>query len=142
MDIQDIDETTRREWAEANVPLLDALTTKIKKFGLWTSSRNRFEMSSCSTTYVGEQLLQQVFNDAPETHVRLENRIRGRERLLATARRCQRSCCSTRQSSSLTLYRTALAESKALQSTGAEAIAYGTAADWMVRCPLDFNADD
>jgi hypothetical protein len=29
-------------------------------------------------------------------------------------------------------------ESKAIQATGAEALAWGTAADWLIRCPLDF----
>jgi len=32
-----------------------------------------------------------------------------------------------------------LEESNALQAPSADALAYGTAADWMVRCPLDFN---
>jgi hypothetical protein len=33
-------------------------------------------------------------------------------------------------------------ESRALQPVSAQALAYGTAADWMVRCPLDFKTHD
>ena len=142
LDIQEIDATTRAEWAAANVPLLDALTSKLKKFGLGQEQEETLRDEFLQHYLRREQLLDQVFNDAPETHVRLEQRIRQREHLLATARLM--SAERPREHATTVvraLTKELLDESKALQPSGAEAIAYGTAADWMVRCPLDFNAN-
>jgi hypothetical protein len=72
--------------------------------------------------------------------VRLEQRIRQRERLLASARLMSGQAPMEHARTVIEqLSRELLEESKALQRTAAEAISYGTAADWMIRCPLDFN---
>lgn len=140
LDIPDVDESVRTEWAAANVSLVDALTTKIAKFGLADKQQEELRDQFLSHYLRREQLLEHVFNEAPETHVRLEARIRQREHLLAMARLMGTAQPLEHANSVIRdLTQELLEESKALQAPAAEALAYGTAADWMVRCPLDFN---
>jgi hypothetical protein len=142
LDIPDVDAATRLAWAQANVPLVETLTSKIKKFNLPGEQQESLRDEFLQHYLRREQLLQQIFDDAPETHVRLENRIRQRERLLATARLMSTESPLEHAKTAISdLTEELLAESKALQQASAEAIAYGTAAEWLVRCPLDFNAD-
>lgn len=140
LEITDVDEGARAEWATENVSLVSVLMTKIAKFGLSQEEQEELRDEFLGHYLRREQLLEQIFSDAPETHVRLEAHIRHREHLLAmsrlmgTAQPLEHANTVIRE-----LTRELLDESKALQLPGAEALAYGTAADWMVRCPLDFN---
>ena len=140
LNIPSVDESFRTQWAATNVSLVDALTAKIGKFGLPGEQQEELRDEFLSHYLRREQLLEQVFNEAPETHVRLEARIRQRERLLAMARLMDAAPPLEHATSVIRgLTKELLEESEALQAPGAEALAYGTAADWMVRCPLDFN---
>jgi hypothetical protein len=140
LEIADVDEVARAEWAAANVALVKALTGKIATFQLPDAQGEELRDEFLTHYLRREHLLAQIFNEAPETHVRLEARIRQRERLLAAARLMDTAPPLEHATAVIRdLARELLEESKALQATGADALAYGTAADWMVRCPLDFN---
>lgn len=122
------------------MPLVETLTTKITKFKLPQVQADELRDEFLKHYLRREQLLDQVFNEAPDTHVRLEQRIRQRERLLASARLMSAELPIEHARTVIEqLARELLEESKALQPSAAEAISYGTAADWMIRCPLDFN---
>lgn len=140
LDIPDVEGDTRAAWAAANVSLVNALTTKIGKFRLDVQQQEDLRDEFLKHYLRREQLLEQVFNEAPETHVRLEQRIRQREQLLSTVRLMTADLPLEHANSVIQqLTQELLEESKALQAPSAQALAYGTAADWMVRCPLDFN---
>ena len=143
LEIPDVEEATREQWAEANVPLVDTLTEKLRKLSFSEEKQEKLRAEFLQHYLRRDQLLDQVFSEAPETHVRLERRIRQREQLLASARlMSDESPPEHAKTVIASLTQELLDESKALQPAGAEAIAYGTAADWMVRCPLDFDAVD
>jgi hypothetical protein len=141
LDVPDIDQTAREQWEEAHVPLVETLTEKLRTFNLSEEKRIELRDEFLRHYLRREQLLDQVFAEAPETHVRLERRIRQREQLLASARLLSgQPPIEHVQTVVASLTQELRDESRALQPAAAEAIAYGTAADWMVRCPLDFDA--
>jgi len=140
LNLPDIDERSRSDWADANVSLVEALTGKIAKFALDSKQQEELRDEFLSHYLQREQLLGQVYDRAPETHVRLERRIHKREELLLVARLMTREPPLEHATTVIdTLTQELLEESKALQAPDAQALSYGTAADWMMRCPLDFN---
>jgi hypothetical protein len=142
IEIPEVEAEVQARWAAANVPLVATLTEKIGRFRL--SEKDSLELrDEFLRHYLSrEQLLGQILDEAPEIRARLERRIRQRETLLATAR-LMAGMQPLEHANSVVreLKDELLNESKALQPVGAEALAYGTAADWLIRCPLDFNAN-
>lgn len=140
LEIEEVGADARTEWATAHVSLVDTLTAKIAKLN--DDPDRQIEMRDEFLDFYlrREQILSQVLAEAPETHVRLMGRIRERERLLAMARLTTTDPPLEHATSVVSaLTAELMSVSKALQPTTAEALAYGTAADWMLRCPLDFN---
>lgn len=139
LDIPEVDQARRTNWATEHAPLVDTLDRKIDKFGVTLEQKNELRDEFLNHYLRLGDLLDQISNEAPDTRLRIERRIRDRERLLPSAN-MMRTLAPREHAMTViqSLTKEILEESRALQSPSAEALAWGTAADWLIRCPLDF----
>jgi hypothetical protein len=139
LNIREVNDVERTNWTTEHAPLVDTLMGKIVKFGVTAEEQEVLRNEFLNHFLRREQLLHLISNEAPETRIRIEGRIRDREHLLYSARLMT---VQPPREHAMAVIKALTAElreeSKAIQATGAEALAWGTAADWLIRCPLDF----
>jgi hypothetical protein len=85
LQLDEIKDDEHEHWAGSNLPLVQVLTTKLAKLGQAPAVQVQLRKEFLKHYLRREQLLQQIFDEAPETHIRLTERIRQREQLLAAS---------------------------------------------------------
>src|SRR5437667_369278 len=76
LDIPPVGAAQRADWAAEHVPLVETLDAKINKFGVAAEQQTALRDEFLNHYLRREQLLGQIFNEAPETYARIERRIR------------------------------------------------------------------
>lgn len=140
LQIPDVDDAERLEWERANAELVDTLAAKVDLLAVSEADRAALVTELMNQYLRREHILAQLLNLSPDTNLRLQRRIRDRESLLAAERLMNPVPPQDRAAAVVTNLAVELRdEIPTLESAVAETLAYGTAADWMLRCPLVFG---
>lgn len=139
--VPDVAEEDRVNWAEAeeNITLVADLERKLRSLALGEGDQAALRQEMLGHYLVGEDMLARVLGEAPDVWYAFDNRIRARQRLLATEKVLDQSTPAVRlQSTVASLADDLQQESARLIRGDAEAIALGAAASWLLQCPLEF----
>lgn len=129
------------DWAEAetNIGLVRDLERKLRSLHLTDTEQATLRQEMLAHYLASDDMLGRVRAEAPDVWHRLDDRIRSRERLLATEKVLSTAPPITRLQSTVTSLADDLQHaSPRLVRGDAEAIALGAAASWLLQCPLEF----
>jgi hypothetical protein len=139
--VPDVSDEQRVDWAEAeeNISLVADLERKLRALAIDESAQTELRTEMLGHYLAAEDMLARVRAEAPEVWHRFDNRIRARERVLATERLLDDGGPNLRLAQTVdSLTDDFLSESSRLVPGDAQAIALGTAAAWLLQCPLEF----
>jgi hypothetical protein len=139
--VPEITEEEKVNWAEAedNISLVGDLERKLRSIGLENDGQASLREEMLSHYLASDDMLSRVRGEAPDVWHRLDNRIRARERLLATEKLLTDAAPVARLKSTYQgLADDLQKEAPRLTRGDAEAIALGVAASWLLQCPLEF----
>lgn len=127
------------DWAKSNSGLALVLDNKLKRLPTITSDEKRrdFHTKVLKWYLEGESILD-ALRKFPELYEKVIKTKSHREGLLAIAAVSGGSSQEILTSSVQELLSSLKNEVKGLHSFSSEKLAYGTVADWLLRCPLDF----
>ncbi len=127
------------EWATANDKLTTVLTDKLTRLPTLKSESSRSEFrDKVLKWYLEGQAILDALRKYPEVHEKTLQTKSHREKYLALASASGTSAQKTLANSIEALRDAIRNEVKELHSFSAESLAFEAAADWLIRCPLDF----
>lgn len=140
--VPDIQQNRINAWTAANEAWLENLVRKIGR--LTADGPRQADMQDRLLTHylAGESMLGQLRDESPEVWESLEAGRNARMNLLATERAFDLGTPATRFTEVRDRERDQYAELPGIDASTAEHLAWGTTAEWLLECSLDFPGQD
>ncbi len=127
------------KWSAANTPLTDTLDRKIRKLvSLRTEQKRQQFKEKVLTWYLEGQTMLDDLRQYPQMYELVIKAKAHKERFLAAKSLQDSTASDVFRQTVEDLHQTLREEVRGLHKFSAEALAYETVADWLLRCPLDF----